>query len=425
MSKIILHVDFNSFFASVEQQANPFLRGKAIAVAGKSKRTINVHSETNRNHRSKINQLDYQRSVITTSSKEAKAQGVKTAMSTNEAKKLCPELIIIPGDPQKYSKITKTFLSILKEHSDSVEQFSTDEAFADITFTAKDYFGAIMIAQIIRNEIKEKCGEYCTASIGIAPNKLVAKLACESVKPNGLTVIKPKDVQNFILSKQLNDICGIGHQVEKSLNSSGITTMQSLLDEPLEKLIQKFKPSYGSFLYNSARGIGSDKVLNTEESPKSIGNSYTFPHDLDNEAEIKTNLLALCDKVASRMRKNHFVATNISVYVRYSGFLGTGKTKTSKTPIQDGLDIYKNAWSVLKKTLDPNIPVRLIGISVSGLIRSDMPNPLFKKQKQTEQALKALDKLEYKFGSGIWQRASTMNTIFKERVSGWHYDHET
>ncbi|MBU0613710.1 hypothetical protein KJ766_00275, partial [Patescibacteria group bacterium] len=228
MSKIILHIDFNSFFASVEQQANPFLRGKPIAVAGKGKHSINSNGNNENKKPITINQMDFGRSVITTASKEAKALGVKTAMPTKEAKKLCPDLIIIPGDPKKYSKITNTFLQILKKYSDAVQQFSTDEAFADITLAAKDYFGSILLAELIRKDIKTQCGEYCTASIGIAPNKLVAKLAGESVKPNGLTVVKPKEVQNFVLSRSLCDFCGIGPRVLNSLQADGISSVETL-----------------------------------------------------------------------------------------------------------------------------------------------------------------------------------------------------
>lgn len=403
MSKIILHIDFNSFFASVEQQANPFLRGKPIAVAGKGGR------------------LD--RTVITTASSEAKKRGVKTAMSSLEARRICPELIIIPGDPHKYSEITHRFLNILHRYADAVEQFSTDEAFADLSYAAGDYFGATMIAQRIRSDVKRECGAYCTASLGIAPNKLVAKLACESIKPSGLTVVRPQDVENFVASQELEAICGIGPRIERRLNAMGVSSVRALRQIPLHDLLDEFK-SYGYFLYFAARGIGDDEVSDEKDPPKSVGHSYTFPHDLLTDDEIKKNLLALCDKVAWRMRRDGFIANHLSVYARYGDFGSVGTGKQYREPMEDGLDLYKNAWALLDRMRDPHQGIRLLGVSASGLIHTNMPKALFPKQEKIHQVLKALDKIQDRYGSGIWQRASTLGTIFKERTSGWHYDHE-
>ncbi|MCR4311881.1 MAG: hypothetical protein NUV56_01220, partial [Candidatus Uhrbacteria bacterium] len=154
MSRIIFHLDFNSFFASVEQQANPFLRGKAIAVAGKGKESIDIAKAHVGHERVNLHDLRFRRSVVTTASREAKQRGVKTAMATWEALSICPELIVIPGDPQKYSEITNRFLAILRRYGDKVELFSADEAFVDATMAAGDWMGAIILAQRIRDDIR-------------------------------------------------------------------------------------------------------------------------------------------------------------------------------------------------------------------------------------------------------------------------------
>lgn len=423
MPKIILHLDFNSFFASAEQQANPFLRGKPIAVAGKGKHSIDVAQAHRAKTRFKINQANYQRTVVTTASIEAKRRGVKTAMSSIEAKRICPELIIIPGDPHKYSQITSRFLTILERYADAVEQFSTDEAFADITMAAGDYFGATMLAQRIRSDIQREIGRFCTASIGIAPNKLVAKLACESKKPNGLTVVMPEHVQAFVVSQELQAVCGIGPRIERRLHTLGITSMRILYETPLHTLVGEFK-SYGYFLYFAARGVGDDEVTNEEVPPNSVGHSYTFPHDLRTPKEIKKNLLALCDKVAWRMRRDKFISTRLSVYVRYGDLGGAGTEKQYKEPMEDGLDLFKNAWQLIERVRNPNHGVRLLGVSASGLAQGEAPRSLFLKPEKIHKALKSLDALQTRYGSGIWQRAATLGTVFKERTSGWHYDHE-
>ncbi len=421
MSKIILHIDFNSYFASVEQQANPFLRNKPIAVAGKGKYSIDIY----RKNRSRIDvhRQSLYRTVVTTASKEAKALGVKTAMASTEAKKVCPELIIIPGDPRKYGDITNRFMNILERYASQVERFSTDEGFADITVAARDYFGATFIGQQIRRDIRNECGSFATVSIGVANNKTLAKLASESCKPNGLTVIHPDHAISFLDKQDLAAVCGIGPRIEKRLNKMGITDFPSLRNAKLEHLVREFN-SYGFFLYDVARGIGSDE-LSESENPKSVGNSYTFPHDLINEKDIKKQLLAICDKVANRLRKQSFFATHISVYARYKDFGGCGIGKKYNEPMNDGLEIFRNAWQLLKKKWDRNIPVRLLGVSTSALMPTFHMPSIIEKQNKTQNTLHALDILQKKYGSGIWLRAATLKTHFKERTSGWHYDHET
>ncbi|HRH32476.1 MAG TPA: DNA polymerase IV [bacterium] len=421
---IILHLDFNSYFASVEQQANPFLRGLPIAVAGKGRHSIDVAMAHRGSKRITIDQLSFQRSVVTTASREAKKRGVKTAMGTWEARKICPEMLVIPGDPKKYGEITSRFMTILKRYADSVQQFSTDEAFADITCASGgDYFGATILAQQIRADIKNECGEYCTVSIGIAANKFLAKLASESKKPNGLTCVPPHEAEDFVLTRPLADFCGIGRRIEKHLERLGATSVATLRRLPLSLLLSEFK-SYGYFLYNSARGLGPNE-LESIDDPKSIGNSYTFPHDLKTDHEIYQNLLALADRVAWRMRKQKFIATHISGYVRYGDFGGYGFHRRCKDPLIDGLEITNTAWEIMKEKIDIPQGVRLIGVSASGLLPIGGSDSLFEKERRKARALQALDKVTDKYGSGAWQRASTMKTSFKERVSGWHYDHES
>lgn len=406
MSSIILHVDFNSFFASVEQQANPFLRGKPIAITGKR------------------GAKEIKRSIVATASIEAKKMGVKPPMSAVEAKRICPQLILLPGDMRKYSDITKRMLKALKNNSDSVEQFSTDEAFADITKTAQDYFGATIIAQIIRNEINKTCGERCTVSIGIGPNKAIAKLASSTMKPNGLTVVQPNEVENFLYSQPIGGLCGIGQATEKHLNELGINSFKSLRNADKQLLINEFKQVTGNWLYNIARGIETNPVDEIEEAPKSVGHSYTFPYDLELDGEIKTNLLALSDQVAYRLRRDKLSAQVISLFVRYHDFSGNHAQIRLSQPAQDGLTLYKNAWVLLDRIRDNQKRIRLMGISTSSLLESDAPTSLFLKDKKMQHTLKAYDCIAHKFGSGAISRVATMKTFFQERASGWHYDHE-
>lgn len=424
MPKLILHIDFNSFFASVEAQANPFLRGKAFAVAGKGKGRIDREAGSIEGRRTSINELSHSRSVVTTASREAKNLGVKTAMTTWEAQRIILNLPIIPGDPRKYAEITNRFLKILHEHCDAVEQFSVDEAFADITTVASDKFGAILFAQILRSQIIEIIGEACTASIGIGPNKVIAKLASESVKPNGITYVAINDAANFVASRALDDICGIGPRTHKHLKSIGITSILSLRGAPIDRLIAEFGQHTGQFLWNVSRGIGDDVIIDSEgDDPKSVGHSYTFPHDLTTDKEIHDNLLALADMVAQRLRNQSLFASSVNVFARYGDGSSTGLCVSLAEPTADGLALFERAFTSIIPIINRERGIRLLGISATQFI-DRLPSLLPQRSNRYNKSILAIDLVKKKFGAASIHRASTLNTTLLERVSGWHYDHE-
>ncbi len=420
MERIIIHIDMNSYFASVEQQANPFLRGKPIAITGK-----------------RYDGEAQPRSVVTTASIEAKKVGVKTAMSTYEAKFICPSLILYPGDPEKYSDVTQRFNAIYREFTENVEQFSVDECFLDVTDEAEDYFGAAFLAQAIRERLKEELGAHITASIGIGPNKLMAKLASESVKPNGLTVLRPENLIEFIDGRALQDLCGIGPRIERRLNELGIFTFKQLRESPLELLKEELK-GYGEWLHEAAHGRESSNILTSIQNgvaasktattragdPKSVGHSYTLPKDTHDLLEAKRYLLRLADKVAWRLRRDGLLARRIRTYVRYGDFSGIGQQRIFQEPTADGLELFQNAWKILVDNYNPEHPIRLVGISASELSRGPEQPSLFPKPQKVRRTTKALDKIQYRYGSSAWTRATLVNTKIKARSSGFHFDHE-
>ncbi|TAK03913.1 DNA polymerase IV [Patescibacteria group bacterium] len=414
--RIIMHVDMNSYFASVEQQFNPALRGKPIGVTGK--RT--------------------ERSVVAAASREAKLLGVKTAMSTWEARRICPSLIIVHGDPRKYAMITERFNAIFNDHADKVERFSVDESFLDVTIAARDYLGAIAIAQSIKHHLRRECGECITASVGIAPNKLLAKAASERMKPDGLTVVKPGEEIAFLDTLALEDVCGIGPRIARRLGQLGITTIPQLRAAPLGLLVNEFK-SYGCWLLNAARGIDPDDVVHDPSTgsgrravaPKSVGHSYTLPRDACAPTTIRRYLLGLCDKVAWRLRRDGYAARSVSAYVRFGDFSGAGRQRRFDEPVNDGLSLYRIAWSLLTDPLMLPLskgeiarPVRLIGLSAGRLAPVSGQPSLFAADRKRERVNAALDRAQRRFGSGAWTRASLLNTSILERTSGFAYDHE-
>ena len=343
-------------------------------------------------------------------------------MSTWEAKRICPSLIIVPGDPQKYAEITHRFVSLLHEFTNRVEQASVDECYLDVTNDARDYFGATIMAQAMRERLRETCGEYITASIGIGPNKLIAKLGSESHKPNGLTVIPPESVLAFLDTVELRDFCGIGRRTEEHLAELGITTVQGLRDYPVNLLTKEFK-SWGRWLHEAAWGRDAFPVISNDEPQKSVGHSYTFPKNIDSPEELKHNLLAMADKVAWRLRRDGMVAGLVSVYLRFGNLGGHGQQHRFREPTADGLQLFKIAWSLVEKWWD-STPVRLIGITAGMLLPGNEANSLFKEKQKTLLVTGALDKIQRRFGSSSWTRASLAHITFRARSSGWHYDHE-
>ncbi len=420
MNRIIIHIDMNSYFASVEQQANPFLRGKPIAVTGKAQ----------------------ERSVITTASIEAKALGIKTAMSTWEAKRIVPSLILINGDPEKYSEITHRFNAIYREFTPRLQYFSVDETFLDVTEEAEDYLGATMIAQAIRQRLHEECGERITASIGIGPNRLMAKLASESVKPNGFTVVKPQDVLSLLDRSDLKDLCGIGSRIEKRLHNMGLKTFAQIRQCDPKRLEEEFN-RYGRWLWEAAWGRESKTIISAvdkfgigaenKRDIKSIGHSYTLPSDATDLKTVKRYLLGLCDKVAWRLRRDGFRARCVHTYIRYGDFSGDHQSRRFAEATDDGLVLYNICWALMQKWdgirdimegLEYAKPIRFVGISASQLIKGPKQIALFKKQQKLESVHKALDKIRTRYGTKAWSRASLIPIKFKNRSSGFHFDHE-
>ncbi|MBI2599519.1 DNA polymerase IV, partial [Candidatus Daviesbacteria bacterium] len=366
MHRAILHIDFNSYFATVEQQANPRLRGKPVGVTGGDR---------------------LKRTVLGAASVEAKRFGVKTGMQIWQAKQLCPSLILVPGDSDKYLECTKRFLAILKDYSPYLEVFSIDECF--LQCIGISLYQCVGIAKDIKREIREEIGEWITCSIGISYNKLMAKLAGSLQKPDGLVVIEDTKAAMFILDRiELDEICGIGPRIKKRLNNIGIFNFKQLRQVPKDALLASFK-SYGQVLYNMARGIDHSEItpFYEKEEVKSIGHRHTIDHDTDNPQEIKQILLKLTELIARRLRAKNLVGKAIHCWYRLafeplnptsqyistseagvnggvgSIFVGEGM-QTTIAYTNDGLEIFKAAWKIFDQIWDRG-KIRMIGVSIS------------------------------------------------------------
>ncbi len=415
MTRTILHVDMNSYFASVEQAANPFLRGKPIAVGG------GTGGKT---------------TIVAAASYEAKARGVKTAMPAWEAKRICPELIIVAGDMDKYLYTSAEILKIFREFTPLVEVFSIDEAFLDVTDVAARYLsetlwsedeqvaaGALEIAKAIKRKIRERFKITCT--IGVGPNKLLAKLAGELKKPDGLVVLKQDTFLERVKDVKASEFCGIGRKFEKYLGELGVKTIGELNAYPRIKLVKRFGVAAGEHLWEMGQGIDNSPVAigMKHEIAKSMGHSYTLPKFTNDIEVVKTYLLRLSEQVGRRLRHEQYKGNIVHLSLGFGNFDFWGKQKKLEDYLDDGYEIYQQAEKMMDRAElnedeypDRRKGFRFVGVTVSGLICQIDQMSILPEKEQNKKALRAIDELNDRFGENTVQRLATLRAVMGEKV---------
>jgi DNA polymerase IV len=378
MVRTILHLDMNAYFASVEQQSSPALRGKPIAVVGAGHRT-----------------------VITTCSYEARARGVKTGMAIWEGKRCCPELIIVIADNRKYTDTSRRIMAMMRDYTSQVQTFSIDEAFMDVTGSMMLFGTAESIAYQLKARIRFQFGLTC--SIGIAPNKLLAKLASEMHKPDGLTIITPDQVAAVMEKSPIEELCGIGGTTKRQLNLLGIRSCGQLGRYPVDVLARKFG-IIGQQLHQMGRGMDDSPVIPDEEAEpvKSVGHSMTLPRDVESREEILRYLLQLSEMVGRRARRYGVAGKTVGLYVRYADFDSSfNKQQTLHAPINLTDDIFRSAVAILDM-VKLSQPVRLLGVRITNLRhQGDQQLPLFPQERQKVLATLAMDAVNARFGDKV------------------------
>ncbi len=391
---IIFHLDMDSYFASCEQQAHPPLRGKPIGILGKLQK----------------------RTIIAAASREAKKWGVKSGMAIFQVKKLCPEIILVPGNVDCYQNITERFIKILEKYTPLIEIFSIDEVFMDVTDTATRFGGAIKIIQEIKEKMRKELGEFITCSIGIAPNKFLAKIASDKNKPDGLTIITPKDIPRLLAVTPIEEACGIGPRLTFRLNQLGIKTLAELGGYPLKNLIALFGKCLGSNLHQMGKGIDHSPVISCfqESPPKSFGHSVTLPFNTQDSQVILAVILKLSEKIGRRMRKSGFSGKTISLSLVNSESQIFHKQKTFSSLTYDGYKIYVHAKKIYQN-INRHGFIRLVGVSVSNLQPYCDQKKIFKDQEKREKALFAFDQINDRFGEFTIKRAPLLDIENIER----------
>ena len=383
MAKIILCVDMDAFFASVEQQVNPELKGKSIAVTGAGERT-----------------------VITTSSYEARQYGVKTGMTPHEAKKLCPHIIFVVGHNKLYAEICAKLEKICERFTPDIETYSIDEIFLDITWSHHLFGGPEELARTIKKTVKEELGINCT--VGMGPNILIAKLASDLAKPDGLRWIQKEMVPSVLQSLPVKKLWGIGRHTEEKLKVMGIKTCGELGAAPLTLLTRKFGV-LGGQLHAMGNGILDRPLETAARDPKSIGHSRTFSKDIWRREEIEPQLLRLSEMVGRRARRYGYKGKKITLTVRYADFKTFTRQTTLDTHTNDTGEIYRTTLSILEGIRLVK-SIRLLGVSLSSFGNNEQMT-LFEKtdRRDREALLKAMDTVNEKFGEDKITWASTVN----------------
>ena len=340
-SRIIAHVDMDAFFAAVEERENPALRGKPVVVGADPKRGQG-------------------RGVVSTANYEARRYGIHSALPISQAYRLCPQAVFLAVDGILYGEVSRRVMAIMRRESEIFEQVSVDEAYLDIS-ACGGYAEAEGVARRIKQAIKAE--ERLSATVGIGPNKLIAKIASGFQKPAGLTVVKPAQVQSFLDPLSIRAIPGIGPKTFEKLSAEGIQTVCDLRTLDKTHLCSLFG-AWGEGIYEAARGLDSRPVQEDHEI-RSIGRQTTFERDLNNQALLTSMILELAQDVYDEARQTQFSFSTVTVTVRYANFETHTKSHTAKGRIRTPEALNAEALRLLFPFLQNKRFIRLLGVRVS------------------------------------------------------------
>jgi len=340
--RCIVHIDIDAFFAAVEVLLNPSLKGKPVIVGG----------------------LPHERGVASTASYEARKYGVKSGIPIARAWRLCPNAVYLPVNYRLYQKVSARIMVILRSYADKFERWGLDEAFLDVTSRVKNFWEAEKLAQKIKNEIYEK--ERLTCSIGVGPNKLVAKIGSDFEKPDGLTVVRGEDVKAFLSPLRVRRLLWVGRKTENRLNMLGIKTIGDLARYDAPVLAEKFGVA-GTQLYLSAQGIDNSEVQEGWER-KSMSREITFEEDTSDYTLIFDILDAISEDLYQELTASKFAFKTTTVKIRYENFETHTHGKTLPFFTDRLKDIKKSARDLVQDYLRPDRKIRLIGVKLSNLL---------------------------------------------------------
>lgn len=377
----IIHVDMDAFFASVEQRDNPQLQGRPVAVGGRPE----------------------QRGVVAAASYEARRFGVKSAMAMATAVKLCPGLVIVPTNHRRYKEVSDMIMEIFYSYTPLVEPLSLDEAFLDVRGSEKLFGPPENIGTEIQRRIKEEL--QLSASVGIGPNKFIAKLASDYQKPGGFTIIPREKMLDFLAPLPVEKMWGTGARTADKLKRIGVYTIGQLRELKLDYLEESFG-KYGRVLYEFARGEDT-RPVETHREPRSVGREVTFAEDVLDMDELRRTLRLLAEKVGRSLRRENIKCGSVTLKIKYPDRKLVTRAAGLPEPTNLTGAIYTTASRLLDKHCRP--PVRLIGVTCGKLTRERIVT-LFPDEQQVkeERITTALDKLKDRYGENVVKVASLL-----------------
>jgi DNA polymerase-4 len=382
-ARVILHVDMDAFYASVEQRDRPDLRGRPVVVGADPRG----------------------RGVVSAASYEARRFGIHSAMPIGRAYRLCPTAAFLPVDMDKYARESERIMAILADFTPLVEPLSLDEAFLDVTGSRALHGTGAEIARRIKARIRKEVG--LTASAGVAPSKFVAKIASDLKKPDGLVVVASGEQVAFLRDLPLRRLWGVGPSAERELAALGGRTIGDLVRLGRGRLEARLGAS-GAHLFELAQGIDERPVVPWHD-PKSIGAEETFGRDTRDVGRLRATLLAQADRVATELRAAGLRGHTVTLKLRFSDFHTLTRQATDATPTADGGEIFRRVWAAFSGVPRPQA-VRLIGLSVSGLAGVSGPQqlPLLDRPDRTERLGQVTDEVRARFGPRALVRGSLL-----------------
>ncbi|HLS08556.1 DNA polymerase IV [Lentibacillus sp.] len=382
--RVIFHVDMNSFYASVEMAYNPELKGKPLAIAGNP---------------------EERKGIVVTSSYEARAKGVKTTMQLWQARRLCPELIVLRPNFDRYRAASKEMFQMLAEITPYVEPVSIDEGYMDVTGT-EQHGSPIEIAQNLQQRISRELDLPC--SIGIAPNKFLAKMASDMKKPMGITILRKRDIKEKLWPLPIEEMYGVGNKTAEKLRGIDINTVGDLANSDAYQLKQIFGIN-GERLQTRANGIDMRPVdPDAVHEFKSIGSSQTLAEDTTDEAEIRKLMHELAENVERRMKRKQAAGQSVQIMIRYHDRKTITRSKKLNHFIENKADIFYFANELFQNHWNFE-PIRLLGITVQDVdekknIAKQLDLFTYEEEAGKEKLYKAMDELSQKYGKNLFKQ---------------------
>jgi DNA polymerase-4 len=342
----ILHCDMDCFYAAVHTRDDPSLEGKPVVVGGDPSG----------------------RGVVAAANYEARKYGIRSAMPAAQARRLCADTIFLRPDFKRYREESQHIFAIYRDYTPIIQPLSLDEAFLDVSEHLGNFGSATSVADDIRRRVRSE--RRLTVSIGVAANKLVAKIASDFRKPDGLTVVRPHEVEAFLAPLPVRRLYGIGPAAERTLHEMGITTIEELRELSIDRLMARFG-QWGRVLWERVRGI-DDRPVHTSRERKSLSTERTFADNIKDIEEIDRVLAAMADEVSKGLEKRRLAASTITVKARYPDFTTPTRSHTLPVPTSDAATIAAVARELIRRTDAADQSVRLLGVGASNLVPGEL-----------------------------------------------------